>query len=156
MFCGSYSCLYHRFLSSLSLLGLGWPLNFHFVFDLMLVSSVVTILLSFFLPKSIEKKRQSPPIVTAVTSNPEEPDSDLLPANESSNELSLGPANIIQNDFTVPSQDMKPLNSELPIQNGGGSDRDSDDASPFVNPPAETSSTTTSEWMEAKTESDRI
>ncbi len=39
----------------------GWPLNFHFMFDLMLLSAVAIVALSFFLPKSIEHKREPPP-----------------------------------------------------------------------------------------------
>ena len=69
-------------------IGLGWPLNFHFVFDLMVVASVATFVLSFFLPKSIERKRESPPIntVASETDNTEEPspNPEFLPANESS------------------------------------------------------------------------
>ena len=100
--------------------GLGWPLNFHFVFDLMVVSSVGIILLSFFLPKSIENKRKTPPIVSAKRGNTEEPDSDLLPANVtvSSDGPCLTPANI---SITPPPQDMKLSNSELPIQTIGSS-----------------------------------
>ena len=39
--------------------GTRWPLNFHFVFDLLAVGSVGLILFSFFLPRSIEKKKDS-------------------------------------------------------------------------------------------------
>jgi len=38
--------------------GLGWPLNYHFVFDLLAVLGLLTIAVSLFLPKTIEKKRE--------------------------------------------------------------------------------------------------
>lgn len=37
--------------------GLGWPLDYHFVFNLCALFSLVLIVISLFLPKSIEKKR---------------------------------------------------------------------------------------------------
>ena len=52
--------LYLKFFVYLFLAVLGWPLNFHFMFDLMLLSALVVFGLSFFLPKSIEHKRESP------------------------------------------------------------------------------------------------
>ena len=39
--------------------GLGWPLNYHFVFDLCAVLGVVLIIISLFLPKSSETKRET-------------------------------------------------------------------------------------------------
>ena len=39
--------------------GLGWPLNYHFVFDLCAVLGVVIIIISLFLPKSSETKRET-------------------------------------------------------------------------------------------------
>ena len=38
--------------------GLGWPLNYHFMFDLLAVLALVTIGISLFLPKTVEKKRE--------------------------------------------------------------------------------------------------
>lgn len=38
--------------------GLGWPLNYHFMFDLLAVLALLTIVLSLFLPKTVEKKRE--------------------------------------------------------------------------------------------------
>ena len=40
--------------------GRGWPLNFHFMFDLLAVLTVGVVLLSLLLPKSAERKRDSP------------------------------------------------------------------------------------------------
>ena len=37
--------------------GKGWPLNYHFVFDLLGVGGVVLVGVVFLLPKSIELKR---------------------------------------------------------------------------------------------------
>lgn len=37
--------------------GKGWPLNHHFVFDMIVIITVFIILLSLTLPKSSEKKR---------------------------------------------------------------------------------------------------
>ena len=39
--------------------GKGWPLNYHFMYDLVAVSSLVAVVISFFLPKTIEKKRDT-------------------------------------------------------------------------------------------------
>ena len=39
--------------------GLGWPLNYHFVFDLCAVLGVILIIISLFLPKSSETKRET-------------------------------------------------------------------------------------------------
>ena len=47
-------------------LGYGWPLDFHFVFNLVAVFSSLLIFISLFLPKSIEKKRERPS-TTAVS-----------------------------------------------------------------------------------------
>ena len=41
----------------LDLLGKGWPLNHHFVFDLLFVGSLLVTAVSLMLPKSIEVKR---------------------------------------------------------------------------------------------------
>ena len=38
-------------------LGKGWPLNHHFVFDMLVVVTIFIILLSLTLPASSEKKR---------------------------------------------------------------------------------------------------
>lgn len=43
-----------------SCIGKGWPLNYHLVFDLLAVGSVVAIALCLLLPASIEKKRENP------------------------------------------------------------------------------------------------
>ena len=55
---------------SYTFIGLGWPLNFHFMFDLMVLSAAGIFLLSFFMPKSIELKRKASPsdTVSAETS----------------------------------------------------------------------------------------
>ena len=39
--------------------GKGWPLNYHFVFDLLAVVTVAVVIVSCFLPKTIEKKRDT-------------------------------------------------------------------------------------------------
>ena len=57
------------FLSSRA--GLSWPLNFHFMFDLMIISAAVVFALSFFLPKSIEYKREPPPPEPSTTPPPD-------------------------------------------------------------------------------------
>ncbi|XP_064395465.1 uncharacterized protein LOC135342613 isoform X1 [Halichondria panicea] len=51
--------------------GLSWPLNFHFMFDLMIISAAVVFALSFFLPKSIEYKREPPPPEPSTTPPPD-------------------------------------------------------------------------------------
>ena len=38
-------------------MGAGWPLNHHFIFDLVVIITVFIILLSLTLPQSSEKKR---------------------------------------------------------------------------------------------------
>ena len=45
-------------LYAFSYTGLGWPLNYHFVFDLLAVLGLLTIAVSLFLPKTVEKKRE--------------------------------------------------------------------------------------------------
>lgn len=40
--------------------GYGWPLDYHFVFNVVAVFGIVLIIISLFLPKSIEKKRERP------------------------------------------------------------------------------------------------
>ncbi|XP_064385510.1 uncharacterized protein LOC135334305 isoform X2 [Halichondria panicea] len=47
--------------------GLSWPLNFHFMFDLMIISAALIFALSFFLPKSIEYRRELPPPEPSAT-----------------------------------------------------------------------------------------
>ena len=42
-------------------LGKGWPLNHHFVFDLLCVGAVVVAVISLLLPKSIEMQRKREP-----------------------------------------------------------------------------------------------
>jgi MFS family permease len=42
--------------------GRGWPLDYHFVFNLCAVFGILLIFISFLLPKSIEKKRERPAI----------------------------------------------------------------------------------------------
>ena len=37
--------------------GKGWPLNYHFVFDLLAVCSIILVVVALLLPKSIELKR---------------------------------------------------------------------------------------------------
>ena len=39
-------------------LGMKWPLNYHFVFDLLTVGAIGAIALCFLLPASSEKKRE--------------------------------------------------------------------------------------------------
>lgn len=46
--------------------GKGWPLNHHFIFDLIVIISVFILLLSFTLPKSSEKKRLPEPANSSV------------------------------------------------------------------------------------------
>lgn len=41
------------------LIGKGWPLNYHLVFDLLAVGAVGAFLLCLWLPASIERKRES-------------------------------------------------------------------------------------------------
>ena len=41
-----------------TVVGKGWPLNYHLMFDLLAVGSFVAALLSFFLPASAENKRE--------------------------------------------------------------------------------------------------
>ena len=43
--------------------GYGWPLDYHFVFNMVAVLSLGLIFISLLLPKSIEKKRQRPAAV---------------------------------------------------------------------------------------------
>ncbi len=38
--------------------GKGWPLNFHFVFDILAICAIGVIVLALFLPRSIEMKRE--------------------------------------------------------------------------------------------------
>ena len=105
----------------------------------MVVASVATILLSFFLPKSIELKRESPPVNTAASErdNTEEPNPDL-PVNESSDELSLAP----RSNITTPSQDWD-VNSDLPIQTIGSCDKDT---AVVDSAPADSSNTGTTDY----------
>ena len=49
-----------------SLLGKGWPLNHHFVFDLLCVGAVVVAVINLLLPKSIEMQRKREPEHTSV------------------------------------------------------------------------------------------
>lgn len=51
-------CLYFV---SLSHSGKGWPLNHHFVFDLLAVGAAVLVIVTLLLPKSIELKRLREP-----------------------------------------------------------------------------------------------
>ena len=37
--------------------GKGWPLNYHFVFDLLAVGAAILVVVALLLPKSIELKR---------------------------------------------------------------------------------------------------
>lgn len=53
---GKYTCNKECNLSFL--LGLNWPLNYHLTFLIVSIGAIVTILVSFLLPKSIEKKRE--------------------------------------------------------------------------------------------------
>ena len=39
--------------------GLGWPVNYHFVFYVCVLVALLTAGLTFILPKSIEKKRDT-------------------------------------------------------------------------------------------------
>ena len=41
--------------------GKGWPLNHHFVFDLLIVGGLSLVVVTFLLPKSIELKRVRKP-----------------------------------------------------------------------------------------------
>ena len=50
--------------------GYGWPLDYHFVFNMVAVLSLGLIFISLLLPKSIEKKRQRPaPVVATQQTN---------------------------------------------------------------------------------------
>ena len=42
--------------------GHGWPLNYHFIYDVTALMTIIIILISFALPKSSEKKRVPDPI----------------------------------------------------------------------------------------------
>ena len=44
--------------SSLFVVGKGWPLNYHFIFDLLCVGAVGVAFISLLLPKSIEVQRK--------------------------------------------------------------------------------------------------
>ena len=46
----------------LTVIGQGWPLNHHFIFDVTALMVIFIILLSFALPKSSEKKRLPDPV----------------------------------------------------------------------------------------------
>ena len=39
--------------------GYDWPLNYHFVFDIFALLTLLTVFISIFLPRSIEKKREN-------------------------------------------------------------------------------------------------
>ena len=43
--------------------GLSWPLNYHFVLDVLAVSALLAAVASLFLPKTIEKKRDTLEII---------------------------------------------------------------------------------------------
>ena len=44
----------------LFIIDMKWPLNYHFVFDLVAIFLLCTIVLSFLVPKTIEKDQNSP------------------------------------------------------------------------------------------------
>ena len=48
-------------------IGHGWPLNYHFIYDVVAVMVVIFILISFALPKSTEKKRLPDPVKPQAT-----------------------------------------------------------------------------------------
>ena len=56
-----YEATYHDEISLLSPLGKRWPLNHHFVFDLLCVGAVTVAVISLLLPKSIEMQRKRKP-----------------------------------------------------------------------------------------------
>ena len=65
----SYSCVVNSI--SLITVGHGWLLNYHFIYDVTALMTIIIILISFALPKSSEKERVpdpvKPPVATTIT-----------------------------------------------------------------------------------------
>ena len=65
--------------------GKGWPLNYHFVFDLLAVGAVILVVAALLLPKSIELKRiREQPMKVRVLVEQERDDEQVLQVEQES------------------------------------------------------------------------
>lgn len=58
----SMRCIAIVHINILTIIGHGWPLNYHFIYDVTALMVVIIILISFALPKASETKRSPDPV----------------------------------------------------------------------------------------------